>query len=167
MGRYYEGDISGKFWFGIQNSNDISNLCDAEYEHGYCWSCGCDANLDDIANYKYCINCYQSLEEHQQDLADYEEIYSEIEYIHYYLEKSIDQKEIEISLNVIEAVLDTKLFEIIFGKDTDQSLYYLLNISDENWKKIDKELLARYCLGKQILKCFEYKESCYVECECF
>jgi len=23
MGRYYNGDISGKFWFGIQDSNDI------------------------------------------------------------------------------------------------------------------------------------------------
>ncbi len=22
MGRYYEGDIKGKFWFSIQNSND-------------------------------------------------------------------------------------------------------------------------------------------------
>ena len=22
MGRHYDGDISGKFWFGIQSSND-------------------------------------------------------------------------------------------------------------------------------------------------
>lgn len=24
MGRYYEGDISGKFWFGVQDSQDAS-----------------------------------------------------------------------------------------------------------------------------------------------
>ena len=23
MGRFYTGDIEGKFWFGIQDSNDI------------------------------------------------------------------------------------------------------------------------------------------------
>ena len=26
MGRYYYGDIEGKFWFGVQSSNDINNL---------------------------------------------------------------------------------------------------------------------------------------------
>ena len=26
MGRFYNGNISGKFWFGVQSSDDISNL---------------------------------------------------------------------------------------------------------------------------------------------
>ena len=26
MGRYYSGDIEGKFWFGIQESNDADNF---------------------------------------------------------------------------------------------------------------------------------------------
>ena len=26
MGRYYSGDIEGKFWFGIQSSNDADNF---------------------------------------------------------------------------------------------------------------------------------------------
>ena len=26
MGRFYNGDIEGKFWFGIQDSYDINNL---------------------------------------------------------------------------------------------------------------------------------------------
>lgn len=26
MGRYYSGDIEGKFWFGVQDSNDADNF---------------------------------------------------------------------------------------------------------------------------------------------
>ena len=26
MGRYYWGDIEGKFWFGVQSSSDVENL---------------------------------------------------------------------------------------------------------------------------------------------
>ena len=26
MGRYYDGDISGKFWFGVQSSNDADHF---------------------------------------------------------------------------------------------------------------------------------------------
>ena len=26
MGRFYDGDIEGKFWFGVQDSSDIENL---------------------------------------------------------------------------------------------------------------------------------------------
>ena len=35
MGRYYGGDIEGKFWFGVQNSWDISNLVDIKYSVEY------------------------------------------------------------------------------------------------------------------------------------
>ena len=30
MGRFYHGDIEGKFWFGIQDSDDIKNLVHME-----------------------------------------------------------------------------------------------------------------------------------------
>ena len=26
MGRFYWGDIKGKFWFGVQDSDDVENL---------------------------------------------------------------------------------------------------------------------------------------------
>ncbi len=32
MGRYYSGDIEGKFWFGVQNSTDASFFGGKEYE---------------------------------------------------------------------------------------------------------------------------------------
>lgn len=35
MGRYYTGDINGKFWFGVQDSNDASFFGGEEIEPNY------------------------------------------------------------------------------------------------------------------------------------
>ena len=35
MGRYYSGDIDGKFWFGVQNSNDADFFGSTGYEPNY------------------------------------------------------------------------------------------------------------------------------------
>lgn len=35
MGRYYSGDIEGKFWFAVQNSNDASFFGGEECEPNY------------------------------------------------------------------------------------------------------------------------------------
>jgi hypothetical protein len=32
MGRYYQGDIEGKFWFGVQSSDDANHFGGAEIE---------------------------------------------------------------------------------------------------------------------------------------
>ena len=32
MGRYYQGDIEGKFWFGVQSSDDANNFGGSEIE---------------------------------------------------------------------------------------------------------------------------------------
>ena len=52
MGRHYDGDIIGKFWFGIQDSNDITNLITMDSYKYYIWKgCGCNA---DIEHSNYC-----------------------------------------------------------------------------------------------------------------
>jgi hypothetical protein len=35
MGRYYEGDIDGKFWFGVQSSNAADRFGSKGYEPNY------------------------------------------------------------------------------------------------------------------------------------
>lgn len=35
MGRYYDGDISGKFWFGVQSSNAADRFGQRGYEPDY------------------------------------------------------------------------------------------------------------------------------------
>lgn len=48
MGRYYNGTISGKFWFAIQSSDDASNFKPADYEPGPCNNC----SVERIEKYK-------------------------------------------------------------------------------------------------------------------
>jgi len=50
MGRYYSGDINGKFWFGVQSSNAIEDLGGVvEEQEGYEWQgCRCDYDSDKI-----------------------------------------------------------------------------------------------------------------------
>ena len=60
MGRFYSGDIHGKFWFGIQDSNDINNLVTSEFIIGYCWKeCNCEILLNNNGNYIYIKNIKQ------------------------------------------------------------------------------------------------------------
>ena len=79
MGRYYNGDISGKFWFGIQPSDDASQLggkLDLVYRfHG----CGCEYDYTYIhknnttqndTSRDYCVDCYSSYEEHKQVMTE-------------------------------------------------------------------------------------------------
>jgi len=46
MGRYYSGDINGKFWFGVQDSNAIEQLGGVVEEPILKWD-GCDCDYDE------------------------------------------------------------------------------------------------------------------------
>jgi len=83
MGRFYWGDIEGKFWFGVQSSNDISNLVSTSYSEPVYWEgCTCQLNSeDDIWEYCnddceencdhiYCHECFNNKEEHIKLLND-------------------------------------------------------------------------------------------------
>lgn len=55
MGRYYQGDISGKFWFAVQPSNDVENLCNIKGTIDFNWiECGC---IVENFNDTFCKNC--------------------------------------------------------------------------------------------------------------
>ena len=62
MGRYYYGDIEGKFWVGVQSSGDICELIDIEPNNSYLWKvCLCSADVssqDDVLS-QYCKDCYK------------------------------------------------------------------------------------------------------------
>jgi len=48
MGRYYEGDIEGKFWFGIQSSDDADFFGSAGFQPDYLEYYFDEANLEKI-----------------------------------------------------------------------------------------------------------------------
>jgi hypothetical protein len=92
MGRYYSGQIAGKFWFGVQSSNDASyfgiehieilryHVCGCERkERDAAPGCSTDVALqDEVAGPEtlakvsqlYCTDCYSSLDEHKQSMID-------------------------------------------------------------------------------------------------
>ena len=71
MGRYYYGDIEGKFWVGVQSSGDICELIDIEPNNTYLWKiCLCSADIcsqDNVLSL-YCKDCYKSRDEQSLSL---------------------------------------------------------------------------------------------------
>ena len=62
MGRYYNGNINGKFWFGVQCSFPMEKFGATDKEHYEDYCCCCHREDDDEAD--YCQSCYESKEEH-------------------------------------------------------------------------------------------------------
>jgi hypothetical protein len=69
MGRYYSGNINGKFWFGIQPSNCMVAYGAGQHENYYYISCGCSAEEEDEGT-DFCRDCYQTREEHLEDVKE-------------------------------------------------------------------------------------------------
>jgi hypothetical protein len=67
MGRWYFGDIEGKFWFGVQCScpMDKFGATDKAMFEYCCCSCSCEDDDDD-----YCSGCYGSKEEHLEAIHE-------------------------------------------------------------------------------------------------
>jgi hypothetical protein len=50
MGRYYQGDIEGKFWFAVQSSTAASRFGGEEIEPNYIEYCFNEDHLDEVNN---------------------------------------------------------------------------------------------------------------------
>jgi hypothetical protein len=191
MGRFYSGDISGKFWFGCQSSYDASNygIEHKDVINFHVCNCACDDIFDKI----YCESCYDSYEQHIESIKEeygsekYEDTWyiSESEICYDFCEENLEQvnkkiKELEekvgkymSSFKIIsengEISYDIDITQIdlddnygVFCKlQTSPEIMYKLPISGEN-----DELVARLCLGKQIQYSLMEKGSCTFICEC-
>ena len=185
MGRFYSGDIEGKFWFGIQSSDDISNLVDYEYIQPYIWKfCGC--SLDDDEKDKYCKSCFNSKKEHIESVKedeDYDDelLWIEDQSISYDLDKDTHYQQLVDNMNKIKTYIHEdiiKEFEKIEQNDkilnaftgVFQPILDFINTNkvlknDEDRNNI-YTLIARYTLGYQIEYCLRTTESCSIYCEC-
>ena len=109
MGRFYGGDIEGKFWFGIQPSQDINNLIkNINFKTNYTWKV-CDCSVEN-ENLTYCNDCYENEEAHKMEVLneeDYDsddsiELYYEDNCIDYLVEKDKHFDELTTSMNILE-----------------------------------------------------------------
>ena len=115
MGRYYDGDIEGKFHFGIQSSDDIENLIEnIDHEHEYEWiTCGCNVESNEDKRRNYCNDCYSSQEEHKQEILKNEDegcihngcLYIEGNFIYYSIQKKDNYENLLISMKKLEESL--------------------------------------------------------------
>jgi glutamine amidotransferase-like uncharacterized protein len=172
MGRYYDGTIYGKFWFGVQSSYDANNFKQDDFitpsEYYEYFNCSCIVkNLEEL----YCINCYKSYEDHLGSTDDYDKDCIEegllalpSGHVEYEFNKS--------ELNFIHQKL--KSLELIIGDDNikklnfkieNESEYFEYNITFDNNDDNKNELIARYCFGKQIEAALVEIGECYINCE--
>ena len=152
MGRYYNGDIEGKFWCGVQCScpMDKFGATDKAMFEYCCCSCSCEDDDDD-----YCSGCYGSKEEHKaailEEEGEYEDCVRDANTSSCEItkedfeEKGLPflQKHEELWKNKVES------FELI----EDGYNCCLVGKSDANDDEVD--IIADMCMLKQIQKFFE------------
>lgn len=69
MGRYYNGDIEGKFWFAVQSSDDADFFGSEGYEPSYLEYYFDETHLDSIE--KGIKECYEKLGDVEEKLNNY------------------------------------------------------------------------------------------------
>jgi hypothetical protein len=165
MGRYYCGDISGKFWFGVQSSNDASEYGIKHKKVFTYFLCNC--NCENKKN-RYCTSCYESYDEHREAIIndDSTEITKRRKNLWYesdteiwYNIRKCHTKIIKEKVDVLESQVGKYMSNYII-KDDDNEIRYDYDAIDNNIEKETQELLARLCLGKQILYCLRKQDKC-------
>ena len=178
MGRYYYGTISGKFWFAVQSSDDAEHFKEGDGPHytvNYL-ACGCQVNDDDEP---YCKSCYESYAEHRDDAnycdedTDDEEIekaqpsLADEDRIQYYCDETdvayiqTVLAELKMRLEGIDVYPERMNWRILNPDDVD-GIQYAIDIPEFC---PNEKLLARLCLGKQILYAIVKTGSCNMDCE--
>ena len=171
MGRYYWGDIEGKFWFAVQSSDDISNLVSTPYREPFYWEgCTCQINkADDIWEYCnddceqdchhiFCHDCFTDKKEHIELINDECGYDSDID--------DIDKHMYREGNEIVEQYKKVENDERI--KDLGSGVYDGINDIINKWENDDDKeklerckLIARYGLGLQIKHVLEVENmSC-------
>jgi hypothetical protein len=177
MGRYYTGDICGKFWFGIQNSDDADHFgCKGNIVNYRFYGCECSINqyLIDIAIENkvslFCDKCYHNYNHHKKEVEDL----VENNILYYECCEQLIYEFNSTHINIVKQVLNElenkysmyiKNFEIIDDVSLEDGIDYEVDLVDEKEEEEseDKKILkyvARLCLGRQILYCLEKNGKC-------
>ena len=137
MGRYYDGDIEGKFWFGIQSSCDgeffgakdiTEENKEEDYHGGYVDYCIANSNIDSVLEGIYI--CKTLLDKNYKILTDFFEAnngYNEEMVIDYYKRKhniKISEEEITALLGYLARLeLGIKIL-IFFNQNPDKDCHF-------------------------------------------
>ena len=190
MGREYWGDISGKFLFGIQSTDDISNLVKCYPEYEFIWNgCNClftnentvyencNGYCSDDCQHIYCKNCFTSSQEHRNNILELgdedEPLYTDAGYIEYNISNThID--DMEENMKIIANDINPNIIAAFKDVENDERIVDLFNgvydgvqniINTTSCKDEERILIARYGIGLQILYILRRQDKCIVHCE--
>jgi hypothetical protein len=153
MGRYYNGNINGKFWFGVQCSFPMEKFGATDKEHYEYYCCCCHREDDDEAD--YCQSCYESKEEHLEamleDEIDEEECFTDEEQ-HSDCEITKENFE-EQGLPFLQEHEELWKNKVKYFEDNDDDDYYVCRTEGATDDEI--HIIADMCMLKQIQKYFE------------
>ena len=180
MGRFYSGDIEGKFWFGVQDSDDVENLVTIKGNTDYSWHvCNCVAEIDE----DYCRQCYETKEDHIDAAIEEEEYDNSCLYYEecshgYSLDKGTHYEELlanmeNLKKEIPEGVVkffenieqNDKILDAFTGVFNDINKHFGEKNENEEERKKLQVLIARYTLGYQIEYCLRTTDSCNINCE--
>ena len=184
MGRFYDGDIQGKFWFGIQDSDDIEKLVTITGQEYYSWKC-CHCSAE-IETSDFCNDCYESKEEHIETVkeeSNYEDecLYFEDNWIGYSIDKEIHYEELIQNMGLLKKEIPEEIINEFnnieqndkildaFTKVFDKTHEIINKLKDNVYSDTEKRriaiLVARYTLGYQVEYCLRTTDGCHINCE--
>jgi hypothetical protein len=177
MGRYYDGTISGKFWFGIQDSHDASNFKNLSNftlpETYYVYYVCCCEVVD--KNKYYCHDCFSDYNSHLYSMDDDDKLAIDSKLLAFNVNSvmyKFDESELELiddKLQELENIIGNNLIKKLDLKIEDEENYFEYNINYSALDGINDEtflkIIARWCFGKQIKKAIINVGYCNINCE--
>tara|TARA_R100001143_G_C3297137_1_gene103923 strand:- start:64 stop:549 length:486 start_codon:yes stop_codon:yes gene_type:complete len=160
MGRYYSGDIEGKFWFAVQSSNDADNFGVTGLPP------------DDRINYYFKKSDMPLIEEGLKlcvdTLKEFGSNIIELLDSHHFSDKDMSEEWLRITDEPQpKATHVPNCYEgesMRTGTLRETLTYNSIIVTDAQMSEIDKTY-ARLILGRKIHKCVTDKEECFFEAE--
>jgi len=160
MGRWYHGQIHGKFWFGVQSSDAMVNYGAHELPPDFMFkSCGCCCDCEPDEK-DYCEGCYESYEEHIQDIRDQEDDDNITECFepdesngNYEYDTELFEDQGLPYIEKHEEFFNKYIESLTFNEDNDYA--YEINWTKEDFGADVGEIIADLCMLKQIQHFFQ------------
>ena len=168
MGRWYHGNIHGKFWVGTQSSDAMENYgavlqSPDDFQYKICGCC-CDYQPQEK---DYCEGCFNSYEDHIKEVRDecdddsITECFEEDEQNGNWLyDKDMFEDQGLPFIEEHKDLFNKYIESITFDEDNDYA-YTLKWVKEEyeTTRNEDDEKLADLCMLKQIQRFFEKEDE--------
>ena len=164
MGRYYYGDIRGKFWFAVQDSDDAAYFGTKPTYHCEFHECGCsiyDPTEEKLTKNLFCESCYGSLEEHREKVGE-DETWFVREMSFAFTEDDLPMMERKRTL--LSRQVGNYMTDYHISGNKESGFTYDYSIPEEANKTIttkQRQEIARLCLGNLIYHCVAETGSCH------